>query len=324
LVGGIYTADPEKLSLAATLPRFGEMERRSGSLLAAALESAAQRPASEAAASGARYSLFVAPRGGMSSLAAALAARLPAGAVQTDSPVERVEPAEGRWRVHVSRGGPLEVRQYDALIVTTPSPAAARLVEGFDGRLAAELRAIEYAGASIVVAVYRREQIASQLDSFGFVVPAAEKRRVLAASFSSLKYPGRAPEGQVLVRVFVGGATQPELANLPDDELRRLVREELADLLGAQGEPLLWHIARWHGAMPQYHVGHLEKVGRIERLAAAHPNLALAGSAYRGVGVPMCIHSGEAAAESVLRQLAHSVLGSVSGPRSVATMCRPE
>ena len=138
------------------------------------------------------------------------------------------------------------------------------------------------------------------LDGFGFVVPTIEKRRIIAGSFTSVKFPGRAPEGKVLLRVFIGGALQPELLSLSDAETSKIVLEELRDLLGITGEPEFCDIAHWHGAMPQYHVGHLDKVRQIEERTAAIPGLALAGNSYHGVGVPFCVHDGEQAAERVL------------------------
>jgi oxygen-dependent protoporphyrinogen oxidase len=132
------------------------------------------------------------------------------------------------------------------------------------------------------------------------VVPRVAGRRALAVSFSSAKFPGRAPAGCVLVRVFVGGALDPETARLPDTDLTTLVREEVATLIGATGTPLLVQIDRWQGAMPQYHVGHLDRVARIERAVATIGGCALAGAAYRGVGIPQVIASGQAAAAAVM------------------------
>ena len=134
-------------------------------------------------------------------------------------------------------------------------------------------------------------------------MPQIERRRIIAASFASLKFPDRAPADRVLIRVFIGGALQPELLDLSNDELSRVAREELAELLQITGEPLLTDIARWPHSMPQYHVGHLARVSRIEELAARHPNLALAGNAYHGVGIPQCIASGQTAAERIAAHL---------------------
>src|SRR5262249_44969549 len=143
-------------------------------------------------------------------------------------------------------------------------------------------------------------------DCFGFVVPAIERRRILSASFSSVKFRGRAPEGKVLIRVFLGGALQPEMLTRTDDELRRIAEEELGDLLGVSGSPCLSILFRWPTAMPQYHIGHLDRLARINAGLAKLPGLALAGNAYEGVGIPQCIKSGESAADRVIAQLANS------------------
>ena len=302
LIGGIYTADPKKLSLAATLPQFVEMERRWGSLFRGARRQARRQSRDGATSSGARYGLFVAPRRGMSQLVEAIATRLPLDAVQRNSRVDDIKrDGQGGYRISVTRRDkPAQVRRYDALIVAVGAPQAARLLRVVDERLTVLLGEISYAGSAIVLVGYRREQIARPLDGFGFVVPLVERRRILACSYSSAKFPGRAPEGHVLLRVFLGGACQPEMLELDDDALKRIAGEELSALLGAGGEPILCRVARWKQTMPQYHVGHLNRVAEIESRVAIHARLELAGNAYRGVGVPYCVRSGERAAERLL------------------------
>lgn len=297
LVGGIYTADSEQLSLAATLPRFLEMEREHGSLWRATRRQRRRQSADEANSSGARYSLFVAPRRGMSSLVAALAAALPATVVNVGARVAGIEPARGGWQVAVA--GETNVRHFDALIVATPAPVSAGLLRDVDPLLADELAAIPYAGTSIALLGYRREQVSHPLDGFGFVVPEVEGRAILAASFSSRKFTERAPAGRVLLRVFVGGAKRPDLVEMDDTRLRSLVERELHELLGVRGEPELFRIVRWPRAMPQYHLRHVDRVRQIEAAAQRWPRLALAGNAYHGVGIPNCIRSGQRAAECV-------------------------
>ncbi len=313
LVAGIYTADPEKLSLAATLPRFQEMERDHGGLIRAARKKvpAAETESHNGPSSGARYNLFVTPRDGLSSLTSAIAARLPSSSIRRQSRVKSLTRSESGWRLSIDaatsadRDGADARRstsepEFDATIVAVAAPIAARLLKDVDTILAAELAAIEFAGAVVVSMAFDRQQIRHPLDGFGFVVPAIERRRILSASFSSEKFPGRAPEGRVLVRAFVGGACQRELVDLDDADLERLVRDELSDLLAITGPPLWTMIARWSQSMPQYHLGHLDRVGRIENLVSSIPNLELAGNAYRGVGIPHVIHSGEQAAERLL------------------------
>lgn len=322
LVAGIYTADPEKLSMRAALRRFYDFERRDGSLLrglsreSRAADAQAKPGASAQDSSGARYSLFVSLRGGLQTLVASLVDRLPAGTLRLSSQVtsatayagsdaltgSAVSAADARWRVtwreaHTSRD---HSESFDGLVLALPAQRCGELIAPLAPILADELRKIEYAGSAVVLAGYRREQIAQVLDASGFVVPAIEGRRILACSFASAKYAGRAPAGHVLLRVFVGGASDPAAVELSETELRAIVTKELGELIGLRGEPDFWHVARWPRSMPQYHLGHCERVARIEALAAELPGLELAGNAFGGVGIPACIASGEAAAERLL------------------------
>ena len=192
------------------------------------------------------------------------------------------------------------------MILTTEAHASARLLDGFDADLAQGLRSIPYASSAIVTVGYRRDQIAHPLDGFGAVVPAIEGRSVLAMSFLSVKFPTRAPDDSALIRVFVGGATQPDLFELDDDEMVALVRRELGELLGARGEPILVDVGRHPRAMPQYTLGHLDRVATIERRALRYPRLILAGNAFSGVGIPDCVRSGQDAAARLLQAIAES------------------
>ena len=192
------------------------------------------------------------------------------------------------------------VELFDAVIVATTAHHAAAMLNGLDATLSCELCGIEYASSAIVVTGHKLANVRHPLDSFGLVVPHRERRRILATSFSSRKFPERAPAGSVLMRTFMGGAMQPELFELPDDELLRLVQAELSDIFGVHGDPEIALVVRYPRAMPQYHVGHLDRVARIEALTARHQGLALVGNAYRGVGIPDAIASGETAARLVL------------------------
>jgi protoporphyrinogen/coproporphyrinogen III oxidase len=292
LVGGIYTADPDRLSLAATMPRFLALEREHRSLILGLRRTA--RAGETAGASGARWSLFVTLAGGMEELVAALAARLPAGAVRLGSPVGGIVPAPDGWRVHPRDGAPLHA---DGVVLAGPAPAMAALVSAVDPGLASQLGGIVYASSATVALAYPRAAVRHPLDGFGFVVPRVEGRAILACTFSSVKYPGRAPDGAVLLRVFVGGALQADLLARADEDLIRLAHDDVATLLGITGDPVLARVWRHPGAMPQYEVGHLDRVAAIESRLEAFPSLALAGAAYRGVGIADCVRSGEAAAE---------------------------
>ncbi|MFO0958517.1 MAG: protoporphyrinogen oxidase [Isosphaeraceae bacterium] len=239
----------------------------------------------------------------MGTLPQTLADALPPGTVRTGTAVRRLWKPEplGPWRLELMDGPPIDA---DAVVLATEAHATARLIDGFDPELALAQRAIPYASTAIVNIAFRRDAIRHPLDGFGAVVPMIEGRKVLAISFTSVKFPRRAPEGTVLMRVFVGGATQPDLFELDDESVVALVREELGQLIGAKGEPLLVDVARHARAMPQYSLGHLDRVERIESLAARHDRLILAGNAFHGVGIPDCIRSGQEAAEKTMADLA--------------------
>jgi oxygen-dependent protoporphyrinogen oxidase len=303
LIGGIYTADPAKLSMAATMPQFVEMERQWGSVTRGIWAKGRGQErgdrGQQRAASGVRYGQFVAPRDGMQRLVDALAARLRPESIRLNTPVSHINRFNSQW--HVMTPAAPETELFDDLIIATPAAVGSQLLRKVDDVLATLINYIRHAGCCVVVIGARRDQIGRPLDGFGFVVPAIEKRRIIACSMASVKFPGRAPCGKLLLRVFVGGALQPELNDLSDDDLRQVVMEELTQLIGLSGEPELCKIARWSDAMPQYHLEHLGLVQRIEERAAAIPSFALAGNAYRGVGIPFCVHSGEQAAERVCR-----------------------
>jgi oxygen-dependent protoporphyrinogen oxidase len=288
LVGGIYTADPERLSMAATMRPFQEMEQSHGSLLRAAWHDTRLRAQ---AVSGARYDLFRAPRWGMQQLVDAVRAQLPSEWIRLNTPVESVRIDSGsRWLIQ-PRGSTEE--SFDRLVLTVPSHRAAQLLAPTSAALAEELAAIPHASSAVVAIGLRLSDFSRPLPGFGCVVPHAAKRPILAISCTSRKFEGRAPEGSVLLRIFFGGALQPEWADASDDRLVATACGELRSLLGYSGTPLWARVLRWHHAMPQYEVGHLERVARIRLFEAGLPGLALAGAAYDGVGVPLCIHSAE-------------------------------
>jgi oxygen-dependent protoporphyrinogen oxidase len=295
LVAGIYTADPDDLSLAATLPRFLELEKRERSILLALWRAARQTP--QPGTSGARWSLFVTFKEGVEELVTTLAARLPIGAALVKHRVTGLERRGETWRVDIDASGPMAA---DRVILATETHVAGRLLRYVDPSLATLLGEIPYASSATISLGYRRADVPHALDGFGFVVPRAEGRALIACTFSSVKYPGRAPAGHVLLRCFVGGALGERILELDDASLARRAREELGQALGISAEPVLTRLFRWPAAMPQYHVGHLARVETIERRLGGLPGLRLAGGAYRGVGIADCVRSGEDAAERAL------------------------
>ena len=300
LIGGIYAADPENLSLATTMPRFLEMERAHGSVVLAMRRE--QKRRSSRPESGARWSIFLSLAGGMQELVDTITARLPGGAVQLGARVSGLarDEAKQSWIVTTNKEEKIEAQ---GVILATPAYAAAELVSAAAPELARELEAISYVSTATVSLAYREVNFPAEFDGFGLVAPAVESRKILACTFSSRKYSGRAPQGFVLLRAFVGGAVQPTLYQQDDRQMEASVREELAALLDIRAKPLFCRIHRHPCSMPQYHVGHLEKVRRMENHLTQLPGLQLAGNAYRGVGTADCIHSGETAAEHIWKQI---------------------
>ena len=305
MVGGIYTADPKTLSLKATMPRFLEMERKHRSLILALRKASQSGPGHRAQNAGARYSLFLSFDGGMQVLTDEIAKRISTNsAIRTNTSVVGLalqeEHSRPRWKIEISKNDTMFA---DVVCLALPSFVSARLLRNVDPRLAAELEQIQYASSATVNLAYKRSDIPHQLDGFGFVVPFIEKRTVMACTFSSVKFAGRAPEHHALLRAFVGGALQPELLERTDEELIEQVRHDLQDFLGVSKPPLFAEVARWKHAMPQYSLGHLDRVRSIKDRAASLPGIALAGNAYTGAGIPDCISSGEDAALALMNRV---------------------
>lgn len=298
LAGGIYGADPKKLSLAATMPRFVALEREYGSVIRGLRKKAKAGGTSGQATAGARYGLFAAFSGGMQTLVDALHEAL-AEIVETASLVTALERDERGYRVEV-RG---TARSFDALVLAVPAYVAAQLLSSLDHELAHALSGIEYGSAATVSFGWPRAAIPHALDAFGYVVPVVENRPTIASTWASVKYEGRAPSEKALLRVFIGGHRGQHLVQYGDDELITLARRDLRELLGVTDAPEWTKVVRYLRAMPQYHVGHLARVERIELMEKRHLRFALAGNALRGVGIPDAIKSGEDAAQ---RLLAHS------------------
>jgi oxygen-dependent protoporphyrinogen oxidase len=284
LMTGVYGGDGGQLSLQATFPNLRALELEHGSLLRGL---AAHVPTES------RYPAFVSLRGGMYKLVTTLARSLRRTLIHGRVRVRTVERLPGRYSVDV---GP--VVQADGVVFAVPAFVAARLLATLDPELAELHAEIPYASSGIVTLAYRREDVPHPLDGYGYVVPQAEGSDVLACSWSSSKWEGRAPDDRVLLRVHLG-----RFERISDENMIRLAREEVA-LLGARAEPLLTRTHRWPRGMPQYVLGHPERLERIDAALERHPGLALAGAAYRGVGIPDCIHSGEEAARSLARSLA--------------------
>jgi oxygen-dependent protoporphyrinogen oxidase len=303
MIGGIYTSDPEELSLRATMPRFLDMEQEHRSLILAMWRQRQKmRQSQNHQAAGPRYGLFVSLSQGMIRLVEALRQRLPQDAIHLNTKVSglRRSPSGRHWLLDLADG---TQREADAVCLALAAYQSADLVQGFDGQLATKLRSIRYASTATVNLAYPLEDIPGSLEGFGFVVPAIEGREILACTFSHMKFSGRAPLNHALLRAFMGGALQPKAFDYGDQEMIRIVRQNLRELLRIEKAPLFALVERHARAMAQYRVGHLDLVTEIETLLRRDPTLQLAGNGFTGIGIPDCIRRGEECAERILEAL---------------------
>ena len=302
LVGGIYTADAERLSMQATMPQFVRMEKEFGSLIGAKPNESEETRSIERETSGARYGQFRVFPEGMGRLFDEIQSRLPKGTLRLGTAVKSLtKDADGRWRVEVEGdSGPVV---FDGVVAAVPTAKTARLLEHLSAGAAELLRKIEYASSAIVLLGVKTDQIKRLPVAFGFVCPAADKRQILAASFASHKFPGRTPAGCTLIRVFIGGAVQPELLAKSDTELIEIAKSEMRDLIGMTGAPELVAVQRWNEAMPQYHVGHKQLVAEIDRAIGGIAGLEICGNGLHGVGIAPVVGCARRAAERLVAGL---------------------
>ncbi len=293
LMSGIYAGDGDQLSLASTFPYLRDLETKYGSLARGALQ---MHKHSNGKVPGSR-SAFLTPTTGLAEIVEALVAHLQSHHVdlRLNTKVVKITNYQLPYQIELDTG---ETLSTDALILATPAFVSAQLLASFDPELGSTLQAIPYASTATVSLAYRLSDIPRELDGYGYVIPRREGRRALACTWTSTKFPHRAPEGYALIRVFVGRAGQDIPWN--ENELLELAHEELKLTLSVTAEPILSRVFLWDKAMPQYNLGHPEILKRIDTALEKHPGLALAGNGYRGIGIPDCIHSGELAMNKII------------------------
>jgi oxygen-dependent protoporphyrinogen oxidase len=311
LMSGIYAADGDELSLMATFPQLREAERAHGGLIRGVLASRRDAPPTPPGGSG-----FLTPDAGLSEFVTVLADRLrdEGATIRTGVAVKAIGRHDGAFNLEMEDGVLVSA---ETVIVATPAFRASQLLSGLDRLLSADLGAIPHVSTAIVTLAYRRDEIAHPLPGHGYVVPRVERSPILACTWSSRKWEHRAPQGWELMRVFLGrsGHLQDEVVNADNDFFVALARDEVERRLGVATAPALARVHRWPLGMPQYHLGHLDRVARINSALVAHSGLFLAGNAYGGVGLPDCIASGERAAEAAaayLGTMANNVNDNVS------------
>jgi oxygen-dependent protoporphyrinogen oxidase len=271
LLAGIHAGDAERLSIRATFPRFVEIEAHEGSLVQSFMRGRA---------GGAPFRSLP---DGLGELVTALVAEMPARSCRIDAPVRSIRPGPHGWLVEAGGQKALEAR---AVILAVPAPRAVPLVQELAPEVAGVLSAIPFASTATVLLGFRRADVRHPLDGYGLLVPRDQGLRTTAVGFFSTKFPGRAPEGHVLLRGFLGGTHDPEVLRESDSALASLVQQEMAGPLGISGIPTLARVYRWPSATPQMEVGHLALMADLDRELARIPGLYLTGSGLRGTGIP--------------------------------------
>jgi oxygen-dependent protoporphyrinogen oxidase len=298
LLSGVYGGSVDRLSVNSVLTRFVELERKYGSLTRGVL--AAKRKRGKTSLNG-PTSLFQTLKGGLAQLTGELESRIRGRIEIRQATAESVETTPQGFRVRA--GG--ESLDASSVILATPAWAAGALLRELDPRLAGLLEGVEYSSSATVAIGFRRSDCGTIPPGFGFLVPACERRLLVACTFVGAKFPYRVPDEIVVMRCFVGGAGQEAVLELDDTEILHRVLGELQSLLGWTARPLFTRIARWHRAMAQYTVGHGARLAWIRERLESLPGLYLAGNAYEGIGVPDCIRTGRRAAlQALARQLA--------------------
>jgi protoporphyrinogen/coproporphyrinogen III oxidase len=295
-VAGIYAGDPERISVRAAFPRLHALEQRYGSLIKGQIKGAKERRRGAEPAKNTAKSFSFQP--GMQALTDALARAV--ARVTTGVRVERIaRESDGIYRVEARGEAGAFVRRSRAVVVATPAYAAAPIVQELAPLAAHALAAIEYAPVAIVASAFRRADVAHPLAGFGFLVPKKERRAMLGTLFSSSMFEGRAPEGAVLLTTFAGGRRDPDAIAKSDDDMIASVHRDLADLVGARGTPLWTEVVRWAKAIPQYEIGHLQRLASVENAESALPGLRFCCNWRGGVALGDCIKSAHATAQAL-------------------------
>lgn len=297
LLGGIYAGNVDELSLKSTFPQLLELEDKYGSLIKGALAQRRAAPARDPKAP--PPSVFSSLRGGMGSLIDALAK----GVEERGGKIRRGAKADAILRIGdrfaVSVGG--DTLEADSVVMATPAYVAADTVSGLDADMADLLRKTPYLSTGTVFVAYSRKDVPHALDASGVILPPAEGRSILAATFVSSKWESRSPDDIALMRVFVGGHRDPQGLTKSDAQLVEIARRELASLVGVRAEPLFSRVFRYERANAQPIVGHAARLAELRARAKTYPGLYFAGAAFEGVGIPDCVRQAEETAAAILR-----------------------
>ena len=297
LVAGVHASDPETMSLKSTFPRLIELEKQHRSLIIGMIQ---RRKRFLKKKRTYKYTMFMTLKEGLATLPKTLASSLNPTVLLTGNQVIGItkDPGASGSFLVLANGDVLKVV---SVVCATPAFVTADLLKNIDPVLSSDLSSIQYVSTATVSLAYARKDISYPMNGFGFVIPRIEDRKIMASTWTSVKFAHRAPNDKLLIRCFVGGVKNEHLTRVGEKELTAIVREELRDIMGITAEPLFAKVFRWEKSMPQYTVGHEEKIKKIEERLSGNPGLFLAGSAYHGIGISDCIKSGEKAALAAVK-----------------------
>ncbi len=310
MVSGIFAGDPEQMSLQSCFPRIHELEQQYGGLLKAMISLAKQKKAEVKA--GKQVASAAGPGGVLTSFVAGIQSLTDAaqqglhGKVRVDATVTRLAPVEGGWQLSLADGSQLDA---EVVISAAPAHVLTELVRSFDSPLADLCAAIPYSPMNVVCCGYERDRIQHDLDGFGYLIPKREASNILGTLWDSSIFPKRAPEGHVLLRSMMGGATNPGAIELSDAEVLRRTRSDIEKIMGISVEPQFFRIFRHGRAIPQYTPGHADRVAAINSCLENRPGLFVTGNAFYGVGLNDCVNASNQAAGKVVDFLQESVPG---------------
>ena len=299
LVAGVHAEDPDTMSVKSRFPRFVQMEEEYGSLIKGMIAKRREMRRAGSKGNKPKYTMFMTLKDGLSEMPATIVQNLKMTKILTNREVAGVDKRD-IFKISLKNG---EVLDADTVVFATPSYETARLLTGINDSISALLNKIPYASTATVSLAFKKESISNPMNGFGFLVPRQEKRRITGATWVSRKFSYRSPDDSVLIRCFIGGSHNEKLVFLNDKDMIEMVKGELRDIMGITSEPLLTRIYRWEKAMPQYTIGHEERLSILDKKLSEYPGMFLTGSSYRGSGISECIKDGQLTAEFVLKYL---------------------
>jgi len=297
LVAGVHAENPDTMSIKSRFPRFVQMEEEYGSLIKGMLTKRRRMLNSENGKP--KWTMFMTLKNGLDELPLTIVKALKMTTIITNKEVSEINKVSG-YKIYLKNGDTIDA---DVVIFATPSYETGRLLRVLNSSISDQLITIPYVSTATISLAYKKDSISHPMNGFGFLVPRVENRRIMGASWVSRKFSYRTPDDSILIRCFIGGSRNEELVSLDDKDMLKMIKEELKDIMGISAEPILTRIYRWEKAMPQYTIGHDERVSRIEESILKYPDIFVTGSAYRGGGISECIKNAQLTAESVLNHI---------------------